>query len=398
MQNFLKQHWFLTTLALLIVSGLSIGLTEAGPTVKQYSDHLDPRWVTAGVLLLMSFSLDSGKLWAAFKAPGPVLLGFLLNYGLVPVVAWLLMPLQQMADFRYGLMVAATVPCTTAAASVMTRKAGGNDAISLLTTLSTNLSCFVLTPLWLRGTTGASAEYDTWKLVSDLIQAVLVPTLIGQGLRLIPSPKAFANRYKTQISIAAQVLIEVMVFSAALKAGMTLYTMNQPITPPADSGAVSADPRAATPPATQDLADGDDGKMASDESNAPAGSDSDAVVLQQPAVPAASPGEKVTPQALLVALASCAGTHLLVLVVGWYASRALGFTDGEAAAVAFSGSQKTLPIGLYIATATFGATYPFAMFPMLLYHTSQLFLDTAIASRLAARENPAPPAPPPLSG
>ncbi|HTI50553.1 MAG TPA: bile acid:sodium symporter, partial [Planctomycetaceae bacterium] len=63
----------------------------------------------------------------------------------------------------------------------------------------------------------------------------------------------------------------------------------------------------------------------------------------------------------------------------------------EAAAVAFAGSQKTLPIGIYV-SGLFAAAFPFAMFPMLLYHTSQLFLDTWLASRMAARsDSPATP-------
>ncbi|RPI78808.1 MAG: hypothetical protein EHM42_13150, partial [Planctomycetaceae bacterium] len=67
MKNFLKQHWFLTTLTILILSGLALGLLGAGPAVSPYADRLNPRWVTASVLFLMSFSLDSGKLWAAFR-------------------------------------------------------------------------------------------------------------------------------------------------------------------------------------------------------------------------------------------------------------------------------------------------------------------------------------------
>ena len=55
--------------------------------------------------------------------------------------------------------------------------------------------------------------------------------------------------------------------------------------------------------------------------------------------------------------------------------------------------QKTLPIGIYLATdeSIFGNPgllegqgVPFAVFPMLMYHAWQLFIDTAIADRLAA--------------
>ena len=39
-----------------------------------------------------------------------------------------------------------------------------------------------------------------------------------------------------------------------------------------------------------------------------------------------------------------------------------------------------------------GVGVPFAVFPMLMYHASQLFIDTAIADRMAARDQLAMPA------
>jgi sodium/bile acid cotransporter 7 len=329
MRNFWKQHWFLTTLSFLLVTGLSVGLLGGAEEAGRYLGWLKPRTVTAGVLLLMSFSLDSGKLWAAFRSPFPVLLGCLLNYGLVPALAWCLMPAQWVPDLRLGLMIAATVPCTTAAASVMTRKAGGNDAISLLVTLATNLSCFLLTPLWLRWTTSTTVPLDLKEMMLDLLVAVLLPTAAGQLLRAIPPLGQFATRYKTEISTCAQVLIELMVLTAALRAGDKLHDW-----------------------------------------------------LHSAETPQGSP---ISVASLLVALVSCAGLHLVVLVTGWWLAGRAGLPVGAQRAVAFAGSQKTLPIGLYIATnpLTFGTTHPFAMFPMLLYHTSQLFLDTAIASAWA---------------
>jgi sodium/bile acid cotransporter 7 len=359
MRNFWRQHWFLTTLALLILSGLSVGGLGYGPVVEPYADLLKPRWITAAVLFLMSFSLDSSRLWGAFRSPGPVLLAFALNYGLIPVLGWLLMRFQQSPDLRFGLMIAATVPCTTAAASVMTRKGGGNDAVSLLVTLSTNLLCFFLTPLWLRWTTATTVDFEIESMMWELVQAVLAPTLLGQALRLAGPLRDFATRYKTEISTAAQVLIEVMVFSAALKAGVKLQQLQVPPGPPVVSGEL-----------TTPLDSGD----------------TTAVIA-----------ESVTLTGVLVVLASVAGIHLAVLAVGWFTSRALGIARPEATAVAFAGSQKTLPIGLYVASHAVAAPYPFAIFPMLLYHTSQLFLDTAIASRLKPPDPP-PPAPPPLSG
>jgi sodium/bile acid cotransporter 7 len=342
MRAFLKRQWFLTTLGLLIALGLALGATGNASSVQPITDRLNPRWITAGVLFLMALSLDTGKLWQAFRSPGPVMLGFAINYGAIPLAAWLLMPLQHSTDFQFGLMIAASVPCTTAAASVMTRKAGGNDAVSLLTTLATNTACFALTPFWLGMTTATKVSFDSRTMMLELAQAVLLPTILGQLLRQPLVVKREASRYKTPLGVVAQVLIELMVLTAAMRAGAKLHEVQ-----------VSAAPTSS--PATA--------------------------------------GNHVTLQGVLVVWISCVAVHGMGLAAGWYASRALRISRGNAAAVAFAGSQKTLPIGLYVATnpATFGLAFPFAMLPMLLFHASQLFIDTAISARMAAVEPAAPP-------
>lgn len=300
---------------------MTTGAKGEARLIEPWIAWLHPKGITSAVVFLMAFSLDSGRLGAAFRSPGPALLGFCMNYGLVPLLAWALMPLQLTADFRYGLMIAASVPCTLAAASVMTRQAKGNDAVSLLVTLSSNMLCFLLTPLWLYVTTAASVKLDPRVLMQELLLFVLIPTTVGQLLRQPLRIRAFVDRHKAAFSIAAQVLIELTVLTAALRAGKTLHESSQAI----------------------------------------------------------------TTESVLVVWISCMAVHLTGLACGLYAARGLGFSPAECAPVAFAGSQKTLPIGLYIASdpTLFGEAYPFALFPMLLFHASQLFLDTIVAGKLA---------------
>ena len=68
----------------------------------------------------------------------------------------------------------------------------------------------------------------------------------------------------------------------------------------------------------------------------------------------------------------------------------MGFGRADIVAVAFSSSQKTLPIGVLLATdpemlGNPELGIPFAVFPILMYHASQLFIDTVIADRFAAK-------------
>ena len=67
--------------------------------------------------------------------------------------------------------------------------------------------------------------------------------------------------------------------------------------------------------------------------------------------------------------------HLGSLWIAYQSAQRLGFERAECIAVAFAGSQKTLMIGLYVAIEYFGGL---VILPMVVYHISQLVLDTLI--------------------
>ena len=324
MLGFLQKRWFLVLLVALIAAGLTAGSCGPVGPAHAFCGSVNPRWITAIVLFLMTFSLDSRQLRASFRTPGPVVWASALNYVFIPLLAWSLMAVQQTEDFAYGLMIACCVPCTLAAASVWTRKAHGNDAVSLLVTLVTNTVCFLVTPFWLNATTGRNVVLDTGYMIVRLLQAVLLPSLVGQSLRLWPAARRLATRFKTPIGVVAQLCILLLVFGAACDAGTHL------------------------------------------------GSD------------ARTPGWG----AVVLVWGTCIGIHTVTLMAGLFGARLLGFRVEDQAAIAFSCSQKTLPIGVLLATdpGMFGGgDYPFVVFPMIMYHASQLFIDTLVADRLAAK-------------
>ncbi len=331
--DFFKKHWFLVGLVALVGGGLSLGMTFSDATLKGWEDgrgfgalaYRAPRLITQVVLFLMAFSLDSGKLRESLRAPLPVLWASLVNSAAIPLAAWSVLGLQADASFKMGLMIAASVPCTLAAVSVWTRKAGGNDAVSLLTTLLTNTMCFVVTPFWLNWATremsGGRTELEVGAMMERLLLVVLVPSILGQAARMIPVAGRFATKHKANIGIVAQSLILVLVFTAAsLKAGPQLRVGG------------------------------------------------------------------VTVTAIVIVWGCCLVIHLLAMLLGGLGARLMGFRREDRIAVLFGSSQKTLPIGVYLATSPeigIAAVFPFAVFPMLMFHATQLFVDTLIAGRLA---------------
>lgn len=316
MRRFLVQRWFLISLVLV----LTLGISAPGP-VQDVAGWIPPRAAVAAVLFLMAVSLDSSRLWNAFRTPWPALLAIAINSGVLPLMAWGVSRLQATPDFAIGMIVAGAVPCTLASAVVWTRKAGGDDAVALLVTMTTNLACFLVTPLWLVATTGRAVELDVFDLMVRLAALVLTPTLLGQVLRLSQPVARFATRWKTAIGVAGQAIILTIVLIGASRVGFHLREL--------DGGLVWLD--------------------------------------------------------FLWVIAGCVAVHVGALGLGVSTARGLGFALPQQAAVAFASSQKTLPIGLLLTTsaAYFGEDYPMSVLPMVVYHVMQLVIDTFVAGRFA---------------
>jgi sodium/bile acid cotransporter 7 len=81
----------------------------------------------------------------------------------------------------------------------------------------------------------------------------------------------------------------------------------------------------------------------------------------------------------------CLAAHLAGVVLALGGGRLLGLGREGAIAAAFAGSQKTLPVALFLFEAYFRSAYPLAVVPLVLYHVGQLVVDTFLADRLARR-------------
>lgn len=319
------QSWFLLTLLIVLPGGMGYGLLAGADWRQAISGRIQPGVTTIAILFLMAFSLDSSRLRDAFRSPGPVVWGTIVNIGLLPLMAWPVVALFSLPDFALGLMITAVVPCTLATASVSTRQAKGNDAISLLITLVTNLLSVFLTPLWLKWTISMEADIDPWPVIGNLALTVLLPTILGQAARFVPVLGQVAKAYRFQVGILAQCLVLLIVFKAAIDAGGRLQEQD------------------------------------------------------------------VWPAALEFAglALACAGLHTAAMMVAEAGGRLSGNAREDRIATLFAGSQKTLPVGLLVAAMpaiTHGRSLPFVTFPILIFHACQLLMDSAIADRLARRQ------------
>lgn len=279
-------------------------------------------WVVASVLFLMALPLDATAMWRALSRPKAVLLAVFINFGLLPLTAWGV-SFGLRPDLALGLLIVASIPTTQASCAVWTRRAGGNDAVAVMVTVVTNVFCFVFTPFWLTTMTGAdvSANIDPTKMMVDLATVVVLPMFVAQIVRLYRPLGSWAAARKTPLGVLAQTGLLAMVFIGAVQAGLKLSSRVAPL------------------------------------------SVSDTV-------------------AMLLAVCS---VHLAMLYSGFALGKLLGVSWEDRIAVAFSGSQKTLMIGLHLALSP-AFNNGLAMLPMVAYHVCQLLLDALIAERLRARQ------------
>jgi solute carrier family 10 (sodium/bile acid cotransporter), member 7 len=284
-------------------------------TLEPVADWLPGNALVALVTFIMALPLETSALWRAIRRPGPAWLASAINGGIAPPLGWLASRVLPL-ELAAGVILACTVPCTLATAAVWTRRAGGNDAIAFLVTAITNLSCFIVVPAWLVVLLGVHAGVDIGGIAYSLVVMVVLPILAAQALRQWRAIGAWATTHKKGLSRIAQFGVLLMVFSSAVKCGRQLQAL------PSDSA--------------------------------------------------------VTPSSIVAMTGVVTAVHVLLLLLGASASRALGIPRGDAIAVAFSGSQKTLVVGAYLAKSI----GPLAILPMVAYHAVQLVLDTIIADRL----------------
>lgn len=307
MLSFLRHRWFLIALIVVLIAGIAWP-SAMGPL----AEHVSSDAILVIVTFIMALPLETRLLWRAVRKPGPAWLGSLLSSGLAPPLGWLA-SLIVPAELAAGVVLVTTVPSTLSSAAVITRRAGGNDAVAFLVTIITSLACFLVIPSWLYVLIGIRAEVDFGSIVLGLMLLVVLPIIAAQVMRQWAPLGGWATRHKSLLSNLAQVGILAMVFIGAVFCGQRLAAL---------------------------------------EADSP-----------------------ISAGAILLMIVAVTAVHIALVIIGISTSRALSFERADAIAVAFSGSQKTLMVGVYLSMAV----GPLAILPMVAYHAIQLIIDTLIA-------------------
>ena len=323
MIQFLAKRWFLVAL----VATLVIGAVWYEPLTPLASLKPLRYSIVAVVLFLMALPLETDTILGSLRRPKSVLLPVCINFGLLPICAYLV-SLALARPIAEGLLVAAVTPCTLASASVWTRRAGGNDTISILVTVITNLSCFIISPLWLLLLLGTTVDLNIEfsDMVFKLGALVVLPMIFAQLVRRYRPLGSWATERKKQLSMLAQCGILFMVFTGAVGLGTRFFADNK------------------TPLLVIDV---------------------------------------------VTTIAAVLFVHISMFWTGIYAGRSIGLSREDTIAVGFAGSQKTLMVGLQICLDAGVLILPMVTYHIGQLIVDTVFADRFAAQAAAAKDRPA---------
>jgi BASS family bile acid:Na+ symporter len=131
------------------------------------------------IMFGMGTTLSLGDFTRVLKMPWPVLVGIVLQFGVMPFVGWGLA-----TTFGFEPLVAAGVvlvgSCPGGVASnVITFLAGGNVALSVTMTACSTLLSPVMTPLMMKLLAGQFVPVDFVQMMWSIVKMILVPIALG---------------------------------------------------------------------------------------------------------------------------------------------------------------------------------------------------------------------------
>ncbi|KAK7272611.1 hypothetical protein RJT34_29322 [Clitoria ternatea] len=137
------------------------------------------------IMLGMGMTLTLDDLRGALAMPKEVLSGFVLQYSVMPISAFLVSKLLNLpSHYAAGLILVGCCPGGTAS-NIVTYLARGNVALSVIMTAASTLSAVIMTPFLTAKLAGKYVAVDAAGLLISTLQVVLFPVLAG----------AFLNQY-----------------------------------------------------------------------------------------------------------------------------------------------------------------------------------------------------------
>ena len=133
-----------------------------------------------GVIMLgMGTTLTAKDFINATKNPRPVIIGMILQFLLMPLLAFMIGHLLKLPRDQFiGLVMVGTVAGGTAS-NVITYLAGGDVALSITMTACSTVAGIILTPLLSSLYLGETVSVPVWNMFKSILIVVALPVSVG---------------------------------------------------------------------------------------------------------------------------------------------------------------------------------------------------------------------------
>ena len=160
------------------------------------------------IMLGMGATLSVKDFAASIRKPKAVVIGFLLQFGIMPAAAYLIALLLHLPkDQMIGLVMVGSVAGGTAS-NVIAYLAGGDVALSITMTACSTIGGIFLTPLLSALYLGQTVDVPVWEMFKSILLIVAFPVGIGLVInRLMRGKEAVLNKVCPFVSVLGIVFV-----------------------------------------------------------------------------------------------------------------------------------------------------------------------------------------------
>ncbi len=165
-------------------------------------------WFLGAAMFGMGLTIKTEDFKIVFTRPKDLCIGFLLQYTVMPVTAFILAKVFQLpADLALGVILVGCCPGGTAS-NVITYVAGGDVPLSVGMTIVSTILAPVCTPVLVYLLAGSWVEVSLVTMMLSVVKVVLIPVLLGILIyRLFPRQIDAIREILPMISVIAIVMI-----------------------------------------------------------------------------------------------------------------------------------------------------------------------------------------------
>ncbi|DBA98420.1 TPA: hypothetical protein ACH3X3_012432 [Trebouxia sp. C0006] len=208
-----------------LLLAMLLGFLCPSPGIKAADAGLQTL-TTTGIFIISGLNLKRGEATQALTAWRSILYGLATILLITPLAGFLALRLPlNPPELAFGLTVFCCMPTTLSSAVSLTQTVGGNTALALLLTVSSNLLGIFTMPFILCQLLGASGSAVTMKpgpLLANLLKTILAPLLAGATIRsCVPAVAKLVDSNKKRMSLLSSMLLILVPWMQISKAVMS---------------------------------------------------------------------------------------------------------------------------------------------------------------------------------